>query len=318
MKIFIVGLLKKAFVFLPLREKKSIFARENVMNIKSRIIMRRIFLFIAFFAAVLSASAQKSFDYNLWPNGAPGDNGITAEETTGEPWKNVKTARMTIYKSDRPGSKCIIMCPGGGYMSEWWVNEGTSFAPWMHNRHITYIVMKYRLPNGGHHEIPLLDVQEAIREVRAHAEEWNVDPHAVGIMGASAGGHLAASAATLFTSPENRPDFQVLLYPVILFDYAHGTRDNLLGKNPSEELIQRYSLEKQVTANTPRAFVVLAADDRTVPAEHSLKYCMALTAKKVSTMLLMYPYGDHGFGCQERFAFKYQWLNELEHWLGTF
>ena len=85
-----------------------------------------------------------------------------------------------------------------------------------------------------------------------------------------------------------------------------------------EELIQRYSLEKQVTANTPRAFVVLAADDRTVPAAHSLKYCLALTENKVSTMLLMYPYGDHGFGCQERFAFKYQWLNELEHWLGTF
>ena len=155
--------------------------------------------------ATLSASAQKSFDYNLWPDGAPGDNGITAEETTGEPWKNVTKARMTIYKSDRPSSKCIIMCPGGGYMSEWWVNEGTSFAHWMHNQHITYIVMKYRLPNGGHHEIPLCDVQEAIREVRAHAAEWNVDPHAVGIMGASAGGHLAASAATLFTSPENRP-----------------------------------------------------------------------------------------------------------------
>ena len=166
--------------------------------------------------------------------------------------------------------------------------------------------------------MPLCDVQEAIREVRAHAQEWNVDPHAVGIMGASAGGHLAASAATLFTSDENRPDFHVLLYPVILFDTPHGTRQNLLGKNPSDELVARYSLEKQVTPNTPRAFVVLAADDRTVPAAHSLKYCMALTENKVSTMLLMYPYGDHGFGCQERFAFKNQWLTELEHWLHTF
>ena len=270
----------------------------------------------------ISSYGQKSFEYQLWPNGAPNDNGITvAEDTSKEPWFNVKTARLTVFKSDKPDSKCIIMCPGGGYGAEYWINEGVSFAPWMHAQNITFIVLKYRLPNKGHYEVPLSDAQEALREARAHAKEWNIDPNAVGIMGASAGGHLAASAGTLSTSPENHFNFQILLYPVITMNdaYTHlGTRENLLGTNPSKELIERYSLERQVNGNTSRAFIVLAEDDRTVKPINCLNYYEALVEHHIPSELLIYPYGDHGFGCKDSFAFKQQWLNELEHWLHTF
>jgi acetyl esterase/lipase len=279
-------------------------------------------LFIASLLLASTASfAQKPIYYSLWPNGAPNNNEITAEETTTVPWRNVKTSKLTIYKSDKPGSKCIIMCPGGGYSGEYYLHEGFNFAPWMHNLNITYIVLKYRLPNMGHNDVPLSDVQEALREVRAHADEWNVDPNEVGIMGCSAGGHLAASGATLFTNDANRFNFQILLYPVITMNEQtthQGTRQSLIGKKPTKKLIDRYSLEKQVTDRTPRAFIVLASDDKTVPPVNSLDYGKALVEHNIPTTLLMYSSGGHGFGFNDSFAYKNQWLGELEKWLRTF
>ena len=173
----------------------------------------------------------------------------------------------------------------------------------------------------GHNDVPLSDVQEALREVRAHADEWNVDPNEVGIMGCSAGGHLAASGATLFTNDANRFNFQILLYPVITMNEQtthQGTRQSLIGKKPTKKLIERYSLEKQVTDRTPRAFIVLASDDKTVPPVNSLDYGKALVEHNIPTTLLMYSSGGHGFGFNDSFAYKNQWLGELEKWLRTF
>jgi acetyl esterase/lipase len=302
--------------FVALRDNKSIS-----IKFKQYMKNRKLLLVAGMLSVAMVSFAQKPIYYSLWPNGAPNDNEITAEETTTVPWRNVKTARLTIYKSDKPDSKCIIMCPGGGYGGEYWQHEGINFAPWMHNLNITYMVLKYRLPNVGHHEVPLSDVQEALREVRSHAKEWNVNPNAVGIMGCSAGGHLAASGATLFTNDANRFDFQVLLYPVITMNELtthKGTRQSLIGMKPTKKLIDRYSLEKQVTDRTPRAFIVLASDDKTVPPVNSLDYAKALVDHKIPVDLVMYPYGGHGFGFNDSFAFKNQWLGELEKWLRTF
>ncbi len=269
--------------------------------------MRKIITALMIFTTVV-ANAQRGTEINLWPEGPNTDSGDPTD-----------MAKVTVFLPDekRATGRAIVICPGGGYDHLAFEKEGTLWAPLFNSMGIAVAVLKYRMPHGNS-GVPLEDAEQAMRLMRRMAAQWHIDTEQVGIMGFSAGGHLAASAATLFTSDANRPDFQVLLYPVILFDTPHGTRNNLLGKNPSSELIERYSLEKQVTPNTPRAFVVLAADDRTVPAAHSLKYCLALTENKVSTMLLMYPYGDHGFGCQDRFAFKNQWLSELEHWLHTF
>ena len=191
-------------------------------------------------------------------------------------------------------------------MSSWFTAQG-----------ITYIVLKYRMPNG-HYEVPLSDAEQAIRVVRAKAKEWKINPHCVGIMGASAGGHLAASLATLYSSDETRPDFQILFYPVIsmLKGVTHaGSRQNLIGLNPSAELEQKYSLERQVSARSPQAFIMLSADDGSVPPINGIGYFLALREQKVPASLHVYPIGGHGWGFRDNFMYKRQWTGELEKWL---
>lgn len=180
------------------------------------------------------------------------------------------------------------------------------------------VLLKYRMPNG-HAEIPLNDSEQAIRMVRLHAAEWGIDPHKVGIMGHSAGGHFAATLSTLYTSAETRPDFSVLVYPVISMDadITHmGSRENLLGKQPSAQQVEHFSLEKQVNAQTPPAFLILAADDDTVNPENSLRYYSALLKNGVKNCVLhTYPTGGHGFGFGDSFLYKRQWTGELENWI---
>lgn len=271
----------------------------------------------------LSLSGQnKPIIVDLWPNGAPNSNGVKGEETFVAPGipTNISKPNMTIYPSSKPNSKAIIMCPGGGYTAECATYEGNDMASWMNSIGVTFIVIKYRLPNNGHYEVPASDTHRAIVLAREHCKEWNIDPHAVGIMGASAGGHLAATTANLYTK-ENRPDFQILLYPVITMKTGkthQGSRETLLGKNPSAELVNKYSLELQVTEKTPRAFITLASDDSLVPPCNSLDYCSALIAHHVPVALFVYPTGEHGFGFHDSFVFKRQWTGELEKWLSTF
>ena len=276
-----------------------------------------------FFSILLSVatmlSAQNTFELPLWPAGAPNSNGLTGteEDLEGGRVANVITPSITVYKADKPNGVAIIMCPGGGYARLAMNHEGHDMAPWLNAQGITYIVLKYRMPNG-HYEVPLSDAEQAIRLVRQHAKEWNIRPDRIGIMGASAGGHLAASLATLYSSNETRPDFQVLFYPVISMvpGVTHGgSRQNLLGNNPSQELEDRYTLEKQVNERTPQAFIMLSADDGAVPPANGIHYFEALLQHQVPATLHVYPTGGHGWGFRDAFTYKRQWTGELEKWL---
>ncbi len=207
---------------------------------------------------------------------------------------DVTTPTLTVYPASHPNGMAIIMCPGGGYGGLAMKHEGHDMAPWFNTQGITYAVLKYRMPNG-HHEVPLSDAEQAIRMVREHAAEWGVNPQRVGIMGASAGGHLAASLATLYSSDKTRPDFQILFYPVISMQkgVTHGgSRKNLIGENPSQELEQKYSLERQVSPRTPQAFIMLSSDDDAVPPINGIGYFLALRDHKVPASLHAYPPAD--------------------------
>lgn len=264
-------------------------------------------------------SAQKTVELPLWPNGAPNSNELSGAEqrqNNGEV-SNVTEPTLTVYPAARPNGMAIIMCPGGGYSRLAMNHEGHDMAPWLNTQGITYAVLKYRMPNG-HHEVPLSDAEQAIRLLREHAAEWGVNPQRVGIMGASAGGHLAASLATLYGSDKSRPDFQILFYPVISMQkgITHGgSRKNLLGENPSQELEQKYSLERQVSPRTPQAFIMLSSDDDVVPPINGIGYFLALRDHKVPASLHAYPTGGHGWGFRDSFTYKRQWTEELEKWL---
>lgn len=276
-----------------------------------------------FFSILLSVatmlSAQNTFELPLWPAGAPNSNGLTGteEDLEGGRVANVIKPSITVYKADKPNGMAIIMCPGGGYARLAMNHEGHDMAPWLNAQGITYIVLKYRMPNG-HYEVPLSDAEQAIRLVRQHAKEWNIRPDRIGIMGASAGGHLAASLATLYNSNETRPDFQILFYPVISMvpGMTHGgSRQKLLGNKPSQELEDKYTLEKQVNERTPQAFIMLSADDGAVPPANGIHYFEALLQHQVPATLHVYPTGGHGWGFRDAFTYKRQWTGELEKWL---
>jgi len=276
-------------------------------------------LFISTLLMTVTLFAQRPAEIPLWPDGAPNTNGLTGDqiEDANGGLSNVNRATITVYHPQKPNGMTIIMCPGGGYVHLAMNHEGHDMASWFNTQGITYVVLKYRMPNG-HNEVPLSDAEQAIRYVRQHATEWGIDPHRTGIMGASAGGHLAASLATLFSSDETRPDFQILLYPVISMvpGITHaGSRENLIGKNPSKELEEKYSLERQVSARSPQAFIVLSADDKAVPPVNGIGYFLALLKQNVPATLHVYPIGGHGWGFRDNFTYKRQWTGELEKWL---
>ena len=281
--------------------------------------MKTLFTTIFMFISTM-LFAQSPIVLPLWPEGAPNSNGLTGTEEDLEEGRvaNVVSPTITVYPVKNPNGTAVIACPGGGYARLAMNHEGHDMAAWFNAQGITYVVLKYRMPNG-HHEVPLSDAEQAIRLVRQHASEWGVDPACVGIMGASAGGHLAASLATLHGSKETRPDFQILLYPVIYMhpEVTHaGSRENLLGKRPTPEMESKYTLEKQVNVHTPKAFIVLSADDRSVPPANGIQYFEALlTNGAQGCSLHVYPTGGHGWGFRDQFAYKRSWTGELEKWL---
>lgn len=276
-------------------------------------------LFLPLLFITMMLSAQDSVELPLWPDGAPNTNGLTGEqeELEGGRVANVTCPTLTVYRPAKPNGMAVIMCPGGGYALLAMGHEGHDMAAWFMTQGITYAVLKYRMPNG-HNEVPLSDAEQAIRLMRKYAKEWNVNPRRIGIMGASAGGHLAASLATLCGSDATRPDFQILFYPVISMQkgVTHGgSRKNLIGETPSAELEQKYSLERQVSSRTPQAFLMLSADDTTVPPVNSINYFLALRGQNVPATLHVYPTGGHGWGFRDSFTYKRQWTGELEKWL---
>lgn len=263
------------------------------------------------FCTAQSCRLKPSATLRLYPEGQNSDrglegtqgphaaNGFTEAEQT-DAAGNISyisdNARIDLYFPKKPNGQMVIVCPGGGYWSVSSWNEGVYVADWMLQQGISVCVVKYRLPNG-HHEIPLTDVQNAFRYCRSHAAEWGIKQ--IGVMGFSAGGHLAASASTLFSDDITRPDFSVLIYPVISFDKSithQGTRDNLIGTGPKDSLADRYSLEKQVTERTPQTFIAHCTDDTVVPVENSIRYYRSLVAKSVPAEMHIFPYGGHGWG----------------------
>ena len=222
-------------------------------------------------------------------------------------------ATLTIYPAKKPNGQAIIACPGGGYAGVATTHEGHDMATWFNTQGITYAVLHYRMPYGKH-EIPLSDAHQAIRYMRKNAEQFGFNQ--LGIMGSSAGGHLASTAATHFDA-ETRPDFQILFYPVVtMTEYTHqGSKDNLLGKNPSEELVKLYSNELQVTEQTPPAFIMHSSDDTVVPVQNTLDYYLSLCKHGVPASVHFYPIGGHGWGYNESFPYKAQWKDEMEKWL---
>ncbi len=231
--------------------------------------------------------------------------------------------------------QAVVVCPGGGYWGLAYDWEGTDTAAWLNSVGVTAIVLKYRTPEDASNVTPwlspLLDAQRAIRFTRAHAEEWGIDPAKVGIMGFSAGGHLASTAATHFdagdpdaTDPidrlSSRPDFAILIYPVISMDAAithPGSRNNLIGENPSAELIAEYSNELQITAETPPTFLLHSGDDGAVPVENSLRFYRALIAAGVPAEMHLYPYGEHGFGLAVGQGRLQGWTARCADWLAA-
>ncbi len=213
---------------------------------------------------------------------------------------------ITVYRAAQPNGTAVVICPGGGYGGLAVQPEGHGIAAWLNKHGVTGVVLEYRMP-AGRHAVPLLDAQRAIRTVRANAKAWNIDPARIGIIGFSAGGHLASTAETHFDAgkPEAtdtveqvscRPDFAILIYPVIsMGELTHGgSRSNLLGKDPSAELIELYSNEKQVTDKTPPTFLAHPLDDTVVASANSKMFYDALQAHKVPSQYLELASGGHG------------------------
>ena len=226
---------------------------------------------------------QKNRIILLWPDGAPTSNGLAGVELEDAPnaISNISNPSLLVYPATKPNGKAILMCPGGGLSKISIGHEGRDMAAWFNAQGITYAVLKYRMPNG-HREVPLDDVRQGL----------HID--------------------------DARPDFQILLYPVIsmLPHLTHlKSRERLLGANPTHEEEEAFSLELHVNSLTPPAFIALASDDEAISPENSVLYYLALLKNKVSASLHIYPKGGHSFGFRDSFIFKHLWTEELEKWL---
>jgi len=303
------------------------------------------FTFLTLSIAISNTSlAVDPLEIRLWEGTAPGSEGAGAVRETveerGTPEKHdrkVQGVTVPTIKVHLPPKKtntgaAFVLIPGGGYSGLAIDKEGHDIARYLNTIGITGIVLKYRLPRPEgfvfHHDVPLSDAVRAIRITRHYAKEWGLDPDRIGVMGASAGGHLASSLATHFDefggestdsidSLSSRPDFQVLLYPVISFrdGIAHGgSRRNLIGENPSPDLIDRYSNELQVTVTTPPAFLVSTYDDH-VKAENSMLYFKALRAVDVPAELHIYEVGGHGYGISPTGNPVSTWHLRMAEWM---
>lgn len=227
--------------------------------------------------------------------------------------------RVFLPSADVATGRAVVACPGGGYATLAVAHEGYDWASYFNKQGIALIVLRYRMPDGDR-TIPISDAEKAMKTARDSAEVWNLNPRDIGIMGFSAGGHLASTIAT-HARPETRPDFQILFYPVITMEkaYTHwGSRENLLGKEAPDDWVNEYSNEKRVTGETPRAFLACSDDDRAVPTANSVNYYMALNKHNVPAVLHIYPSGGHGWGMQESFLYKNEMLMELSAWLRSF
>ena len=284
--------------------------------------MRNILLFV-----MILISFNTSFSYGqsaampIWPNGAPNAVGKESEDAP--------TITPFLVKQDHPAA-AVVVCPGGGYSHLSDIKEGSDVAKWLNSLGISAFVLKYRLGMRYHQPNQLLDAALALRTVRANSKQWNIDPSRIGILGFSAGGHLASTLGTHFDAGKadasdeiervsSRPDLMILIYPVITMgEFTHkGSRTNLLGNDGTPELIKLYSNELHVTAETPPTFLVHSVADPAVPVENSLMFADALRKAKVPFEMHLYERGPHGFGMAPGDPVLSTWTQRCAAWLAV-
>ncbi len=294
--------------------------------------MKKILIFIF---VVSSIYAQQNNFIKIWP-GLPlysltAENLERAETDTNNitRYYNVTIPTLEYVKPAKPNGTSVIICPGGSYTRLAYSHEGKKIAEWFAERGVSAFILKYRLPNDKWMEpkekVPLADAQQSILYLKMDAAKYGIDPGKIGIIGFSAGGHLASTASTHFSKPvisvnekiNLRPYFSILIYPVITMnkDLTHaGSRSNLLGSNPNEQLVNEYSNELYVTPETPITFIAHATDDATVPVMNSINYYQALLKNKVSVAMYIFKKGGHGFAMRNKWVDE-QWLFLLDKWL---
>jgi acetyl esterase/lipase len=274
-------------------------------------------------SSLMFAHAEMQSPIPLWPNGAPGAHGTNASD--------IPTLTPYLPAATNATGAALVICPGGGY-THLAPHEGHDYALWLNQHGVTCFVLKYRLGSHGYHyPAEFEDGTRAMRWVRAHAAEYKIDPHRVGIMGSSAGGHLASMVLTHFDPghpnlpdpverQSSRPDIGILCYPVITMgEFTHqGSKDNLLGRHPSPEMVEFLSSELQVTTHTPPCFIWGTDADRTVPIENELMFAEALRKHHVPFAFHIYQNGGHGMGLGDRtppFLHPHPWTADCLYWL---
>jgi acetyl esterase/lipase len=286
-----------------------------------RFVLPSLVLLVMIGATALAAE-PKADRLLLWPKGAPGAKG---DQPADKP-----TLTVVLPDPQKAVGAAVVICPGGGYGGLATDHEGHQIAEWFNSFGVAGFILEYRHRGRGYgHPAPLQDAQRAIRTVRARAAEWNVVPNRIGIMGFSAGGHLASTAGTHFDQgkPDGddpiervgcRPDFMILCYPVIAFDepYTHrGSQENLLGAKADAALVRSLSSEKQVTRQTPPTFLFHTDEDTGVPAENSVQFYLALRRAGVPAELHVYRTGQHGLGLAAKVPGTSSWPDRLRDWM---
>lgn len=294
-------------------------------------------LILMLFMSAIAFSQTQNEVIPLWENKIPGainckEYKEVEEVKNGmvEFYSKVSTPTLTVFRPEKSNGTAVVICPGGAYQNLYMIGEGYKVAKWLNTLGITAFILKYRLPSD---EImkdktigPLQDAQESIRVIRRNAIKWNINPEKVGVIGFSAGGHLAATLSTHYNdvvykvtdTTSAKPSFSILVYPVISMDekFTHkGSRNNLIGIEPSQELIEKYSNEKQIDSLTPPTFIVHAIDDKAVPVENSIHYFLALRKNNVPSEIQLFQSGKHGFGLGRPGTTSQNWIKQCQEWL---
>jgi len=289
---------------------------------------------------ISGVSAQNQL-LKVWPDGIPGaikNDTYTEKETiaNGIPtrYEKVTDPTLTVFlpAPEKATGTAVVICPGGGYGALAFDHEGNAIARWLNENGIAGIILKYRLPSDlimkDKSVGPLQDAQEAMRIVRRNASAWKINPERIGVIGFSAGGHLASTLSTHYNekvydvsdATSARPSFSLLVYPVISFDttvFHSGTRRNLIGNRPAEEQTKRFSNELQITDETPPAFLVHSADDKTVPVKNSILYFEGLTKRNIPAELHVFQKGGHGYGLSVAKGTQAAWPDLCIKWLNS-
>jgi acetyl esterase/lipase len=296
-------------------------------------------LAILFFTLQITNSYTQNPVLKVWPNGIPGSikNDSYSEKVTesnGIPsrYEKVTDPSLTVFlpSAEKATGTAVLICPGGGYGVLAFDHEGFAIARWLNDNGIAGIILKYRLPSDlimtNKSVGPLQDAQEAIRILRRNREHWKINPGKIGVIGFSAGGHLASTLSTHFAekvyevndTTSARPDFSLLIYPVISFDasFTHmGSRNNLIGNNPTKEAVDHFSNELQITDKTPPTFLVHSSDDKVVPVKNSLVYYEGLVKNNITAEMHIFQKGGHGYGLSVDKGTQSSWPDLCIKWL---